>query len=189
MRFCVYQGITTLINSAYQNRGHAQVVATNLKQKRMYNLTMSCASSFYWLHLAILAIMATTLVWPTGKTSDEITKKTRNKMRQVRTHTWASGTCPKLKSLQDLSITVNPEVTEEVMHDAGLWVDGGLHLYLYVCKFIHPSLESSDLFHCTLNLVSPITDVPFQRNVPVGVPSRGRDFGSKARHRVTVRRL
>jgi hypothetical protein len=41
-------------------------------------------------------------------------------MRQVRTHTWAFGTCPKLKSLQDLSITVNPEVTEEVMHDAGL---------------------------------------------------------------------
>jgi hypothetical protein len=23
MRFCVYQGITTLINLAYQNRGHA----------------------------------------------------------------------------------------------------------------------------------------------------------------------
>jgi hypothetical protein len=30
MRFCVYQGITTLISSVYQNRGHAQVVATNL---------------------------------------------------------------------------------------------------------------------------------------------------------------
>jgi hypothetical protein len=42
MRFCVDQGITTLINSAYKNRGHAQVVATNLKQRRMYNLTMSC---------------------------------------------------------------------------------------------------------------------------------------------------
>jgi hypothetical protein len=38
----VYQGITTLINSAYKNRGHAQVVSTNLKQRRMYNLTMSC---------------------------------------------------------------------------------------------------------------------------------------------------
>jgi hypothetical protein len=42
VRFCVSQGITTLINLAYQNRGHAQVVATNLKQRRMYNLTMSC---------------------------------------------------------------------------------------------------------------------------------------------------
>jgi hypothetical protein len=41
MRFCVYQGITTLINSTYKNMGHAQVVGTNLKQKRMYNLTMS----------------------------------------------------------------------------------------------------------------------------------------------------
>jgi hypothetical protein len=41
MRCCVYQGITTLINSAYKNRGHAQVVGTNLKQWRMYNLTMS----------------------------------------------------------------------------------------------------------------------------------------------------
>jgi hypothetical protein len=48
-RFCVYQGITTLISLVYQNRGHAQVVATNLKQRRMYNLTMSCGSSFYWL--------------------------------------------------------------------------------------------------------------------------------------------
>jgi hypothetical protein len=33
--------MTTLINSAYKNRGHAQVAATNLKQRRMYNLTMS----------------------------------------------------------------------------------------------------------------------------------------------------
>jgi hypothetical protein len=42
MRFCVYQGITILISLVYQNRGHAQMVATNLKQRRMYNLTMSC---------------------------------------------------------------------------------------------------------------------------------------------------
>jgi hypothetical protein len=33
--------MTTLINSAYTNRGLAQVVATNLKQRRMYNLNMS----------------------------------------------------------------------------------------------------------------------------------------------------
>jgi hypothetical protein len=52
--------------------------------------------------------------------SDKITGKTRNKMRQVRTHTWALDTSPKLKSLQDLSIRVNPEVTEEVMHYAGM---------------------------------------------------------------------
>jgi hypothetical protein len=55
-----------------------------------------------------------------GKTSDEITGKAGNEMRQVRTYTWAPSTSPKLKSLQDLSIGVNPEVTEDVMHHAGL---------------------------------------------------------------------
>jgi hypothetical protein len=55
-----------------------------------------------------------------NETSDEITGKTRNEMRQAMTHTWAPNTSPKLKSLQDLSIRVNPKVTEEVMHHAGL---------------------------------------------------------------------
>jgi hypothetical protein len=55
-----------------------------------------------------------------GKTSDEITGKALNKMIQVRTHTWAPSTTHKLKSLQDLSISVNPKVTEEVVHHAGL---------------------------------------------------------------------
>jgi hypothetical protein len=55
-----------------------------------------------------------------GMASDEITGKAGNKMRQVMTHTWAPGTSPKLKSLQDLSIRVNPKVIEEVMHHAGL---------------------------------------------------------------------
>jgi hypothetical protein len=36
MRFYVDQGIITLINSTNKNRGYAQVVATNLKQRRMY---------------------------------------------------------------------------------------------------------------------------------------------------------
>jgi hypothetical protein len=55
-----------------------------------------------------------------GKTSDEVTEKARNEMRQVRTPTWAPGTSPKLKYLQDLSIRVNPEKTEEVVHHASL---------------------------------------------------------------------
>jgi hypothetical protein len=42
MRFCVYQGITTLINSAYKDMGHAQMVGTNLKQSKMNKLTMFC---------------------------------------------------------------------------------------------------------------------------------------------------
>jgi hypothetical protein len=45
---------------------------------------------------------------------------TRNEMRQTRTHTWAPGTSPKIKSLQDLIIRVNPEVTDEIMHQASL---------------------------------------------------------------------
>jgi hypothetical protein len=55
-----------------------------------------------------------------GKISDEITGKAGNKMRQLRTHTWAPDTSPKLKSLQGLSIRVNPKVTKEVMHHASL---------------------------------------------------------------------
>jgi hypothetical protein len=40
-------------------------------------------------------------------------------MRQVSIHTWPPGISPKLKSLQDSSIRVNPKVTEEVMyHDS-----------------------------------------------------------------------
>jgi hypothetical protein len=64
--------------------------------------------------------MTTVVLRPMGKTSDEITRKAGNETRQVRTHTWAPSTSPKLKSLQDLSIQVNPEVTEEVVHYAGL---------------------------------------------------------------------
>jgi hypothetical protein len=63
-----------------------------------------------------------------NETSDRITGKTGNEMRQERTHIWPSNTSPKHKSLQDLTIRVNPKVTEEVMHHAGLQVDGSLHL-------------------------------------------------------------
>jgi hypothetical protein len=55
-----------------------------------------------------------------GKTSDEITRKAGNEMRQAWTHTWAPVTSPKLKSMQDLTIRVNPKVTKEVMYHAGL---------------------------------------------------------------------
>jgi hypothetical protein len=108
-------------------------------------------------------------------------------MRQVRTHTWAPGTSPKLKSLQELSIRVNLEVTEEVVHHASLWLDGGLHLHLHMCKVIHPLLESSDPFPSVLSLVNPIIYVPLQRSVPVRVPGRGGGSDSKARLGVIVR--
>jgi hypothetical protein len=122
-----------------------------------------------------------------SETSDKITGKTRNEMRQAITHTWAPNTSSKLKSLQDLSIRVNPEVTKEVMHHASLWVDGGLYLHLYVRKVIHLSLELSDPFHRALSLVNPITDVPLQRSVSVKVPGRGGGSDSEARLGVIMR--
>jgi hypothetical protein len=67
----------------------------------------------------------------TNETSYKITGKAGNGMRQVRTHTWAPGISPKLKSLQDLSIRINPEVTEEVVQHAGMFVDGCLHFRLH----------------------------------------------------------
>jgi hypothetical protein len=108
-------------------------------------------------------------------------------MRQVRTHTWAPGTSPKLKSLQDLSIRLNPKVTEEDVHHAGLRVDGGLHLHLHVCKVIHLLLKSCNPFHRALSLVNPITDIPLQRSILVMIPGRGGGSGSKAKLGVTVR--
>jgi hypothetical protein len=122
-----------------------------------------------------------------NETRDNITGKTRNKTRQERTHIWAPDTSPKFKSLQDLSISVNPKVTEEVVHHVGLRVDGSLHFRLHVCKVIYPSLGSSDPFHCVLSLVNPITDVLLQGSVPVRVPNRGGGSNSEARLGVTVR--
>jgi hypothetical protein len=58
---------------------------------------------------------------------------------------------------------------------------------LHVYKVIHPSLESSDPFHHSLSQVSPITGIPLQRSVPVGVPDRREGSGSEARLGVTVR--
>jgi hypothetical protein len=96
MRFCVYQGITTLINSAYKNRGHAQVVATNLKQRRMYNLTMSCGRvlldtlrHFFLSYEKIITarIHARGIDDVDNKTSDEMTRKMRNRTNRATTHT------------------------------------------------------------------------------------------------------
>jgi hypothetical protein len=39
-------------------------------------------------------------------------------MKQV--HTWVPGTSPKLESMQELSIRVNPEVTDVVVHHADM---------------------------------------------------------------------
>jgi hypothetical protein len=90
-------------------------------------------------------------------------------------------------SINLCKIKVNPKVTEEVMHHAGLWVNGGLHLRLHMCKVIHSSLESSDPIYHALSLVNPVTDVSLQRNIPVWIPGRGEGFDSEARLGVTLR--
>jgi hypothetical protein len=95
MRFCVYQVITTLINSTYKNKGHAKVVATNLKQRRMYNLIMSreivlldILSHFLNYEKIIIARMHTRGNDDVdNKTSDEITRKMGNRTNRATTHT------------------------------------------------------------------------------------------------------
>jgi hypothetical protein len=95
MRFCVYQGITTLINSAYKNRGHAQVVPTNIKQRRMYNLTMSYGRDLLDIlrHFSNYEKIITSRMHDRGnddvdnKTSDEMTRKMGNMTNRATTHT------------------------------------------------------------------------------------------------------
>jgi hypothetical protein len=95
VRFCVYQGITTLINSAYRNSGHAQVVASNLKQRRMYNLTMSCGRVLLYIlrHFLNYEKIITARMHARGndevdnKTSEEMTRKMGNRTNRATTHT------------------------------------------------------------------------------------------------------
>jgi hypothetical protein len=95
MRFYVYQGITTLINLAHKNRGHAQVVGTNLKQRRMYNLTMSCGRVLLdkLRHFLNYKKIITARMHVRGnddvdnKTSDEMTRKMGNRTNRATTHT------------------------------------------------------------------------------------------------------
>jgi hypothetical protein len=95
VRDFVYQGITTLINSAYKNRGHVQVVPTNLKQRRMYNLTMSCGGVLLdkLRHFFNYEKIITAKMHLRGnddvdnKTSDEMNRKMGNKTNRATTHT------------------------------------------------------------------------------------------------------
>jgi hypothetical protein len=85
MRFCVYQGITTLINSAYKNWGHAQVVATNLKQRRMWKSFIRQTKTLFNYEKIITARMHTRDNNDVdNKTSDAMAKKMGNR---ATTHT------------------------------------------------------------------------------------------------------
>jgi hypothetical protein len=106
MRFCVHQGIITLINSAYKNRGRAQVVTTNLNQRRMYNLTMPCGRVLLYILRYFLNYekIITARMHGRGndnvdnKISDEMTRKTGNRTNRA-TIPEHPGYSPKLKSL------------------------------------------------------------------------------------------
>jgi hypothetical protein len=95
MSFCVYQAITTLINSAYKNRGHAQMVGTNLKQRRMYNLNMSCGIVLLdtLRHFLNYGKIITARIHARGnddvdnKTSDKMNRKMGNRTNGATTHT------------------------------------------------------------------------------------------------------
>jgi hypothetical protein len=106
MRFYVYQGITTVINSAYKNRGHAQMVATNLKQRRMYNLTMSCGRVLLDILRHFLNYEKIIIARMHAKGNDDVDNKTSDEMTKNGEH--------------DLSIRFEAMVTKEVIDDVGL---------------------------------------------------------------------
>jgi hypothetical protein len=87
--------MTTLINSTYKNRGHAQVVATYLKERRMYNITMSCWRVLLdtLRHFLNYEKIITARIHARGnddvenKTRDEMTRKMGNRTNRATTHT------------------------------------------------------------------------------------------------------
>jgi hypothetical protein len=87
--------MTTLINSTYKNRGHAQVVETNLKERRMYNITMSCWRVLLdtLRHFLNYEKIITARIHARGnddvenKTRDEMTRKMGNRTNRATTHT------------------------------------------------------------------------------------------------------
>jgi hypothetical protein len=87
--------MTTLINLAYKNRGHAQVLATNLKKRRMYNLTMSCGRVLLdtLRHFLYYEKIITARIHARGnddvdnKARDEMTRKMGSRTNKATTHT------------------------------------------------------------------------------------------------------
>jgi hypothetical protein len=81
-----------------------------------------------------------------NKTSDEMTRKWgigQTGQPLIPEH---PGYSPKLRSLQDLSIRFEAMVTEEVVDDAGLRVDGGTQ-HCLTSLSLHHALNLSDPLH------------------------------------------
>jgi hypothetical protein len=60
---------------------------------------------------------------------------------------WVLQLLPKLNSLQDLGIRFKAMVTEEVVDDAGLLVDGGMQHRLSASLSLHRVLDLLDPLH------------------------------------------
>jgi hypothetical protein len=78
MRFCVYQGITTLINLAYKNRGHEQVAGTNLNTLRHF---------LNYEKIITVRMHARGSDDVDNKTCDEMIRKIGNRTNRATTHT------------------------------------------------------------------------------------------------------
>jgi hypothetical protein len=105
------------------------VVGTNLKQRRMYNLTIYCGRVLLdtLRHFLNYEKIITTTMHVRG--NDDVDNKTSDEMNRKK---WGTrqmeqplipehpGYSPKLKSLRDLSIRFEAMVTEEVVDDVGL---------------------------------------------------------------------
>jgi hypothetical protein len=104
------------------------VVSTNLKQRRMYNLTISCGRILLDIlrHFLNYENIITVRTHARGnddvdnKTSDEMTRKMGTGQTEKPLIPEHPGYSPKLKSLHDLSIRFEAMVTTEVVHDVDL---------------------------------------------------------------------
>jgi hypothetical protein len=72
--------MTTLINSAYKSRGHAQVVAIHLKQMRMYNLTISYGRVLLDIPRHFLIYEKIITAWMHAKGNDDVENKASDEM-------------------------------------------------------------------------------------------------------------
>jgi hypothetical protein len=108
-----------------------------------------------------------------NKTSDEMTEKWEMEWDEQPLILEHPDSFPKLKSLWDLSISIEAKVAEEDVDNVGLWVNGGAQLRLNVRILLQRVLDPSDPLHRSLFLVCHITDIPLERVIPVGVVCRG----------------
>jgi hypothetical protein len=101
------------------------VVGTNLKQRRMYNLTMSCGRVLLDTLRHFLNYEKTITARMHARGNDDVDNKTSDEMKGtgqteqplIPEH---PGYSPKLKSLQNLSISFKAMVTKEVVDDTCL---------------------------------------------------------------------